>query len=96
MTVLLAANTGKERGENTLTTDIPACALHLFYSDGRREQRRHAGGRLEMPLVLNEMEFAAILAVPEGHDASAQLTKLAAAFEIIACANGEPDPFADK
>ena len=96
VTVLLAANTGKERGENTLTTDIPACALHLFYSDGRREQRRHAGGRLEMPLVLNEMEFAAILAVPEGHDASAQLTKLAAAFEIIACANGEPDPFADK
>ena len=49
-----------------------------------------------MPLALGEMEFAAILAVPEGHDASAQLTKLAAAFEVIARANGEPDPFADK
>ena len=95
MTALLAANTGGERGENALTTELPAGMLHIFYSDGRRERRPHAGGKLELPIALNEMEFIAILAVPEGGDASAQLAKISAAFETIALANDEVDPFAN-
>ena len=67
--------------------------MHWFFSDGRRETRPTAGGEVKLPVALKYREFAAIIAVPEGKDASATLARFDEAFKVIAQANNEPGPW---
>ncbi|MBQ6353311.1 MAG: hypothetical protein IJJ28_08595, partial [Lentisphaeria bacterium] len=90
---LLAANTGEARAENTLLTVVPKDRVHLFFSDGRREELAHPGGEFRLPVALEPCGFVAAVAVPEGRDAAAVLAKFAAAFEVVAKADHEPDPW---
>ena len=92
---ILVADTDQAPAENTLVTAAPKGKLHIFYSDGRRESREFGGGTLKLPVFLKYREFIAVLAVPEGRYASALLGRFADAFEVIARANREPDPWDD-
>ena len=90
---ILVADTDRKPAENTLVTAAPRGMLHIFYSDGRRESREFAGGELKLPVSLKYREFAAVIAVPVGKDASALLKRFADAFAVVAKANHEPDPW---
>ena len=92
---ILVANTDRADAENTVVTTAPRGKLHIFHSDGRKEIREFAGGELKLPVFLKYREFLAVLAVPEGRDASAPLARFAAAFRVIEKANHEPDPWDD-
>ena len=92
---ILVADTDRNPAQNTVVTTAPRGKLHIFYSDGRRESRDFAGGTLKLPVSLKYREFLAVLAVPEGKDASALLERFAGAFDVIAGANREPDPWDD-
>ena len=92
---ILVANTGRKTAENTVVAEAPKGKLHIFYSDGRKEQRDFDGGELKLPVSLKYREFLAALVIPDGADAAAPLARFASAFEVIAKANGEPDPWDD-
>ena len=92
---ILVADTDRTPRENTVVTTAPRGKLHLFHSDGKKEIREFAGGKLRLPVSLKYREFLAILAVPEGKDASALLERFANAFEVIGKTNREPDPWDD-
>ena len=92
---ILVANTDKPDAENTLSTAASKGELHIFGSDGRREVVKFGGGELKLPVKLKYREFVAVIAVPEGRNASALLKRFGDAFRVIEKANHEPDPWDD-
>ena len=92
---ILVADTDRHDASNTLVTTAPKGKIHVFYSGGPRESSDFAGGVLKIPVDLKYREFMAVLAVPEGKDASALLKRFDDAFAVINQANHEPDPWDD-